>query len=770
MSFRSMNRVFVFLLLVFCGMRLAAQQSPIIPQPQSVGWGKGSFTISACTGLQFDRKNKELQWAVAPLVKKLQQAAGVDLLRPGCAKPRLVVVRLDATIRGSEGYHLSVQQESVVIRAQQPAGIFYAVHSLLQLLPVAVESKVRVANTVWQVPAVTIEDAPRLEHRGLMLDVARHYMSVDSVKRFIDLLARQKMNRFHWHLTDSQGWRFHSKKYPKLTTISAFRKGTPLNTTYDYNSRPNDTLYGGFYTQQQMREVVQYAAERFVTVVPEIEMPAHSRAALAAYPELACLNSNGKPFPYPQQIQDEYCTKEATFTFLTSILSEVMDIFPSQYLHIAGDEAAKTAWKTCRHDQQRMKEEGLNSVEELQSYFVKRITAFVQGRGRKAIGWDEIMQGGLAPGATVMSWTGTEPGIKAAQMGHEVIMTPGEYCYFDHYQSDAHGEPIAWGGLTTLAKVYSYDPVPITLNNTAASLIKGVQGNLWTEFIPTAAKAEYMMFPRAIALAEVGWTAPQQMGYSDFSRRLVSYLKRLDAQGVAYSRHLFDLKLQHAADEAGNISVTLSGVENGAPIYYTLDATAPTLQSAVFTEPLAIKTHALLRAAVILEGITVAQLQRQFIMHKGAGKKATLTHAPSRQYSKGGGGAWHNGIRGSDERFNDDEWLGFNGKAFEGTMQLGAAQTFTSLNTRFFHKPSSWIWVASKLTVQVSDDGVNFTTIAQKEVTPPATEGSVAVQLTWPPVAAKFVRIVATPYGIIPEGYSGAGREAWLFVDEMIIE
>jgi len=763
-------KAFLSLFFLLCVQAISAQYN-IIPKPQKMVAGKGVFVFNQCTYLQFDSSNKELQWAVAPLLQKLKKAANFQLTNPiNCNRSNLVSVVLDSTFINKEGYQLIVNPSQVLIRAQQPAGVFYAVQTLLQLLPVQIESNQYTPNIKWQVPAVTIEDEPRFSYRGQMLDVARHFMHVDSVKRFIDLLAKQKTNHFHWHLTDSQGWRFESKKWAKLNTISAYRKGTPLNTTYDYASRPNDTLYGGYYTQQQMREVVQYAAERFITVVPEIEMPAHSRSVLAAYPQLACVDSNGNAFPYPAQIQDEYCTKEETFTFLQHILNEVMDVFPSPYLHIAGDEAAKEAWKKCPHDQQRMKEEGVENVEELQSYFVKRIAAFVQSKGRKAIGWDEIMQGGLAPGTVVMSWTGMENGKEAAQQSHSVIMTPGNYCYFDHYQSGAHGEPLAWGGLTTLEKVYSFDPVPEGLNADAAQYILGTQGNLWTEFIATASKAEYMMFPRTIALAEVAWTNSALKDFDDFRNRLIPYLQRLDANNVNYARHLYPLQLKSIINAKGGLAVQLYSPESKAPIYYTLDGSAPTTQSKKYKGPISILKKSTLTAALFKEGVMVAQLSRSFNLHKLTNAKTNLAHAPGKQYSKGGNEAWYNGISGSNERFNDEEWLGFNDTPFDATIELAEKEKISSLQTRFFHKPSSWIWMPQKIEVQVSDDGVQYKTIASKLIEPPTTEGSFEVHLHWPSESAKWMRIEVIPYGKIPGGQVGAGYGAWLFVDEMELQ
>lgn len=628
-------RMMITVFISFLVISSAAQQNPIIPQPKKVEFTKGSFVFSPCIDWQFDHNNEQLQWALRPLFDRLQHAAGIkreDAIK--CKTRTKFTVILDKNFDKAEGYILNIHPSAIEIRAQQPAGVFYAIQSLIQLLPVEIESPTLITNTAWKVPALTVEDDPTFGYRGLMLDVARHFMSVDSVKRFIDLIAKQKNNRFHWHLTDSQGWRFQSEKYPRLTEIGAYRKGTPLNTTYDYDSRPDDTLYGGYYTREQMRDVVQYAKERFITVIPEIEMPAHSKSALASYPELACLDSTGKPFPYPQQIQDEYCTKDETFTFLENILAEVMEIFPSEYIHIGGDEAEKSNWKKCPHDIQRMKQEGLKNVDELQSYFIKRIATFVNGKGRKIIGWDEIMQGGLAPGATVMSWTGIENGIIAAKDRHNVIMTPGNYCYFDHYQSDAPSEPIAWGGYTPLPKVYSYYPVPSELDKLQAKYIWGTQGNLWREFIPTASKAEYMVFPRSIALAEVAWSDSSQKNYNDFVRRLIPYFKRLDYSKVNYSKHLFELRLKDSITDDGKVKVKLSGAGNNN-IYYTLDGKEPDLNSAVYEKPVEITKSGKIRAAVIMEGKIVDELYRDFVMHKGVAKKGTLLNPPSPYYNRG---------------------------------------------------------------------------------------------------------------------------------------
>jgi hexosaminidase len=729
----------------------------IIPQPLHLDPRPGTFALRGSVAL--DIHNPALVEAVAPLLHAAPGLSPVSARRTGKGG---IIVTLDPSVVSDEGYVLDVDPSSIHLRAKTPAGIFYGVQTLVQLIPEA-------AGAAPVVPCVHIEDAPRFAYRGVMLDVARHYMPMSFIKQLVDLLAMQKMNRLHLHLTDSQGWRFQSLKYPKLTQIGAFRKGDPLHTTYDYDSRPSDSLYGGFYTQDQLRDLVQYAAARFVTIVPEIEMPSHSMSALASYPELACLQADGKPYPYPQSIQNEYCTKDSVFTFLEDILTEVIGIFPSTYIHIGGDEADKGDWKVCPIDQQRMKDLGLHNLDELQSYFIQRIEKFVNSKGRQIIGWDEILEGGLAPNAAVMSWRGEEGGIAAAKEHHKVVMTPGDYCYLDHYQSDAPGEPVAFGGLTTLQKAYSYDPVPAVLTSEEAVYIEGVQGNLWTEYVPTASHAAYMIFPRAIALAEVGWSAPERKNFPDFTRRLEKYLRALDTLQINYSHHVFELKATTGRSASGVITVALSGAF-GHQIHYTLNGSAPDTSSPVFDGPIVIKQNALLTAAVLEGGVTMDRITKQFILHKAVGKKVTLATEPDQQYNRGGSQAWVNGVVGSNEQFADDEWLGWNGKDFVGTIDFGRPETLHTLRLRFFHKPSSWIWMPKKVSLQTSDDGIHFYPAGDTSLNPIQDSLTETVLMDLHSGTSRYLKITAACTDHIPAGYPGEGGPAWLFVDEAEVD
>lgn len=452
-----------------------------------------------------------------------------------------LVIENTVDYENDEAYRLNVDELGITISAKNKAGLFYGIQTLRQLLPEQIEHTdptLIPKNTVWEIPAVDIYDYPRFGYRGMHLDVARHFFPVEFLKKYIDLLAMYKFNRFHWHLTEDQGWRIEIKKYPKLTEIGAWRDSTLIG---NYGTGKYDGIrYGGFYTQEEVKEIVAYANERYITVIPEIELPGHSSAALASYPELGCFNKEVKVATTWGIFEDIYCPKEETFEFLEDVLDEVIELFPSRYIHIGGDEAPKTQWEESDIAQAVIKREGLKDEHELQSYFVGRIESYLNSKGRQIIGWDEIMEGGLAPQATIMSWSwqGKARAIEAAKTGHDVIMTPNATSYFDHFQAEPiDEEPIAIGGLTTLKDVYEFEPVPSELNENEAKYIIGAQANVWTEYIHTGAKVEYMAFPRAIALSEVLWSTSDSRNWEAFLESLQSQFQRLDILGVNYAAH-----------------------------------------------------------------------------------------------------------------------------------------------------------------------------------------------------------------------------------------
>lgn len=556
----------------------------IIPAPAALATAKGNFTVK--NGKTILLATSEEARKIAALFRDfMARHYGMHLpltIQQGKAGAKnqqgtiLFSIREQATPR--EGYTLIATPSAITLEAGEGAGLFYAMQSLTQLLPAG-------RTTSVQIPAISIKDHPRFAYRGLHLDVGRHFFPVSFIKKYIDLMAQYKYNTFHWHLTEDQGWRIEIKKYPKLTEIGSKRKETIVDK--NFNPYKGDGIpYGGYYTQDEVREVVKYAQERYITVVPEIEMPGHSLAALAAYPELSC---TGGPFEVGTKwgvFEDVYCAgKEQTFQFLENVLDEVLALFPSKYIHIGGDECPKTRWKTCPYCQKRIKDLGLKDEHELQSYFIQRIEKYLNSKGRNIIGWDEILEGGLAPNATVMSWRGEEGGIAAAKQHHNVVMTPGTYVYLDHGQGDPKREPLNIGAYLPLEKVYSYNPTPNVLNEEEKQYIRGAQGNVWTEYMKTPEKVEYMVYPRALALAEVVWTPVDQKDYRRFLERLPYHLKKLDEQKIHF-RIPEPLGLQDTTVTSNSFTLRLHSLVPGSKIYYTTNGSDPTTESAVYHAPL----------------------------------------------------------------------------------------------------------------------------------------------------------------------------------------
>jgi hexosaminidase len=498
---------------------------------------------------------------------------------------------------------LNVSAKTIHIKASAANGTFYALQSMYQLLPPAIYGKTKVAGKEWSVPAVSIADAPRFAYRGLHLDVCRHFFPVEFVKKYIDAMAIHKMNSFHWHLTDDQGWRIEIKKYPLLTKVGSRRVETLVGYYYEnYPQRFDDEAYGGFYTQDEAREIVKYAADRYITVIPEIEMPGHAVAAIASYPYLSCTRTPMKVATKWGIFKDVYCTRDSTFAFLEDVLTEVMDIFPGKYIHIGGDECPKDHWKACPDCQARMKAENLKDENELQSYFVHRIEKFLNAHNRQIIGWDEILDGGLAPNATVMSWRGYRGGVAAAKADHDVIMTPTSFCYFDQFQSDPVNEPTTIGGFIPLKRVYFFEPVPAELDSIQAKHILGAQANLWSEYLVNTERVEYMAFPRVSAMSEVLWTENVNRNWDRFRANMLVEFKRYAALNIHPSKSYFDVQFHSSASADQKVIVTLEADNPNAEIRYTLDGSAPTAKSNVYTEPLKLSESATVKAVAIENG------------------------------------------------------------------------------------------------------------------------------------------------------------------------
>lgn len=763
-------RIFSILLLSFVSKFCVAQQSvSIIPQPVNMQLNAGSFTINAKTSININGNNA-LNSAAIFLKSTLNTLSGYDLpLKVTKANTiDFVIGKLDNS--NEEGYQLLVTPTKITIRANTKAGIVYGIQTLLQTLP-----PIR-TNAILSIPCLTINDYPRFKWRGMHLDVSRHFFGPEVIKHYIDLMASYKMNVFHWHLVDDTGWRIEIKKYPNLTETGAWRVD---QTDKVWGSRPQAksnemATYGGFYTQKQIREIIQYASEKNVTIVPEIEMPGHVASAIAAYPNLSC---NQKPqLPMTggdyNNISSNYCAgNEAVYKFIEDVLTEVIDLFPSKYIHIGGDEVDKTAWKTCVKCQGRIKSMRLKDENELQSYFVKRIEQFIVKKKRKLIGWDEILEGGLAPEATVMSWRGESGGIEAAKMKHDVVMTPGSPCYFDHYQAGPEGEPLAFGGFNNLKKVYDYEPIPKELNSSEAKFVMGAQGNVWTEFITTASQLEYMVLPRMPALAEVLWTPKENKNWDGFSNRLQAQFKGYGQKGFNYCPGNFSVNIKPLT-KSGKLFVELTNEIINGLIYYTTDGTEPTLQSKIYKQPIEIQNSTWLKASTVVnEKIMGVQAAKQyFVIHKAIGNAVTYTFPESKYYPADGPNALTDGIRGTDAI--NKYWHGFSGNDMISTIDLGEIKEIKSIALGCLQHYKDWIFLPKSVKFETSKDGVVYKEV-KTEFNPMDINSAnvhfdfrVAVEL---PNMVRFIRVTAQN-NLCPPGHSGAGKPGWIFADEIIVE
>lgn len=755
-----MRKFFFFFLFVF-NLGNAQSQLPLIPKPKDFKLEKGTFAINNKTVIQADENSFEANY----LQQIIKSQTGLDLKIVPVAG-QVSKINLSRSVDGTnnnsvESYKLTISRNNIALIAEHNEGLFYGIQTLIQLLPLQKSSEIKL-------PCLTISDQPKYAWRGMHLDVCRHFFPKEFVKKYIDYLTLYKMNTFHWHLTDDQGWRIEIKKYPKLTEIGAWRNGSMIG---HYNDQTFDEKrYGGFYTQDDIKEIVAYATERHITIVPEIEMPGHAQAALAAYPEYSC---TGGPFKVAKEwgvLEDVFCPKEATISFLEDVLTEVIALFPSQYIHIGGDECPKTRWKNCPNCQALIKEKGLKDEHELQSYFVQRIEKFVNSKGRKIIGWDEILEGGLAPNAAVMSWRGTEGGITAAKQKHFVVMTPGAYCYFDHYQGNPKNEPLAIGGYTTVEKVYSFNPTPSELSTEDGKYILGAQANLWAEYLYTPQNVEYMVFPRIMALSEVLWGTSNPQNFSDFQSRMIQQFPILDQKGINYSKAIFEVTTNVSPTNNGNgVLFELKSATNANGIRYTTDGAAPNWNSFSYSKPIEISKNQTVKAAYFEKGIQKsAVIEQSFFTNKATGKQITLVNPPHENYNLGGAFTLVDGMLGNRSKFGRD-WLGFWGKDLNAVIDLGKLESIHKISVSVLSNEGSWIYYPKSIEILISNDGQNFKSIQQissEDIKKVKGEVSVEFQSE----KARYIKVIATNNGKIAEGFPGAGSEAWLFVDEIGVE
>lgn len=743
----------VFLLLFFADCFAQNQNSAIIPKPVDFLKKPGTFTVNSKTVVCSNApKILNLDF----LQSYLKDIAGFELATSNTqTQKNSINLIVDTTLKiNSEGYTLNVETSGIKITAKTESGLFYGIQSLIQLI-----NKTKTGVIVQN---CEVNDAPRFAYRGMHLDAARHMFSVLTLKKWLNVLAFYKINTFHWHLTDDQGWRIEIKKYPELQTKSAWRKETLIGHKRRSPHVFDGKRYGGFYTQDEVKEIVKYASDRHITVIPEIEMPGHALGALSAYSNLGCTGGPYETATFWGVFDDVFCAgNEQTFEFLENVLDEVMPLFPSTYIHIGGDECPKTQWKICPKCQNRIKTEKLKDEHELQSYFIQRIEKYINSKGKKIIGWDEILEGGLAPDATVMSWRGEEGGIAAAKQKHEVIMTPEKFVYLDYYQSLNAKEPTAAGGYTSLQKVYHYDPVPVILSKAEQSYIKGVQANVWSEYLDSDKHAEYMIFPRIVALAEIAWSRKESKNYLDFLSRLDKGKHFLKNINLAKSYYEITGK-SIGSKPAFELKTDLPGAE----IHYTLDGTEPKLSSAKYKQALDINRTALLKARLFKKGVAQGQLfEQKLIKSLATGSLVTLKNEGQGNYNPNKQ-ALVNGVPGT-YLYNNGEWLGLSGNDLEATVDLGVVKAVSEFGIRVLNYQWQKMHPPTLLTIEVSNDNINFTELSRQ--TKFEVEGINNVLLKFKPLNARYVRIKGVNKGFIPDGFYGSGTKAWLLVDEIII-
>lgn len=744
----------------------------IIPKPLDVNSkGDASFLLKDGVAVIYPENNQKMQDNAEFLVDYVEKQTGVKLTsHAGMPVDGAICLTLDLNDDNAEAYKLIVNDKRVCISGASEAGVFYGIQTLRKSLPVAQDINVNLS-------AVEIYDKPRLAYRGAMLDVARHFYTVDEVKTFIDMLALHNINRFHWHLTDDQGWRIEIKKYPKLMSVASERKETVVGRWYSgiYDGKP----YGGYYTQDELRDVIDYAAKRHITIIPEVDLPGHMQAALTAYPELGCTGG-----PYEVRTiwgvsQDVLCVgNDFTLQFVKDVLSEVADIFPSEYIHIGGDECPKVRWEKCPKCQERIKSLGLKSdakhtkEQRLQSYMIQEAAKYLKEKGKRIIGWTEILEGGLVPDATLMSWIGESGGIEAAHQHHDVIMTPNTYLYFDYYQSKkVEDEPLAIGGYLPIEKTYNYEPMPKELTEEEQQYIKGVQVNLWTEYIPVFSQVQYMVLPRLGAAAEVQWTDPSKKDYKDFLRRVPHLVAVYDCYGWNYATHVYDVNVDMKADTVNHVlNVQLSTMADD-PIYYTLDGQDPTEKSLKYTKPFTIDQSVVLKTMAVHPDRTSKISVDTIRFNKATLKPVVLLQPNESRFSPDGPVVLVDG-RNGNHSFDTGAWLAVAGNDLEAVINMQAETILSSASVHVYVRKDAWLFDARGFSVSVSSDNKNYKEVASqeyKQMQESDSDGIIEHELSFDPCKATYVKIKVISEKSMPDWHWDAGKAPFLLVDEIIL-
>ena len=758
------------LMLFSCSSEVKEASYQIIPIPQEIVMGQGgAFTLANGTKVMYPEGNEKMQKNAQFLADYVKELTGNTLQVVAGTEGKGILLQVTPNEAQPEGYQLKVSADKVVIDGGSEAGVFYGIQTLRKSIPAGQGINV-------SLPAVEINDAPRFSYRGAMLDVSRHFFSMDELKRFIDMLALHNINRFHWHLSEDQGWRIEIKSRPLLTEKGSMRTETVIGrNSGEYDGKP----YGGFYTQEQAKEIVAYAAAQHITVIPEIDMPGHMQAALHAYPELGC---TGGPYEVWRQwgvSDDVLCAgNDETLKFIEDVLAEIIEIFPSEYIHVGGDECPKTRWHDCPKCQARIKALGIKgdskhtAEEYLQSFIINHAEKFLNSKGRQMIGWDETLEGGLAPNATVMSWRGEGGGIEAAKQKHDVIMSPNTYLYFDYYQTkDIDNEPLAIGGYLPLENVYKYEPMPKSLTPEEQKYIVGVQANLWTEYIPTYSQVEYMELPRMAALSEIQWSSADKKNYECFLSRLPQLVNLYDVKGYNYATHAFDITgrlVPNTEEEA--LEVTFKTIDN-CPIYYTLDGTEPTAASAKYEGALKLKESCVVKAKGIRATGETRIFTEEIKIHKASFKPITMLQPINPGYKFEGEGVLLDGLKGNFN-YKTGRWIAFYKNDLEAIIDMKQPTEISSVGISALVEKGDWVFGPRKFVVSISEDGKNFKEIAKEEYPEMTLDNPNQIYdhtLTFEPVKTQYIKVYVQPEHKLPNWHGGKGLPAYVFIDEITV-
>ena len=754
----------------------------VVPYPNEVEIQNGTFN-AAGAGIHYDPEFVQFaKDAIVSFGGQLSSACGkASQVAEGCSDKGFCF-KLDKDLP-EEAYTLKITRKSVIVEASSLNGVIYAIQTIKQMLPAEIFGKEKAADADWTMQCCTINDAPRFGYRGAHLDEGRHFFGTEEVKRYLDILEVHKINTFHWHLTEDQGWRVEIKKYPKLTEIGSIRKETlvgHLSTSKTYDGTPYGE--GMWYTQDQIREIVDYAARKGITVIPEIDLPGHMLGALAAYPELGCIGGHYDVWCKWGVSEDVLCVgKESTMKFLEDVLSELCELFPGEYFHIGGDECPKVRWETCPHCQAKIRELGLKSdgkhtaEQFLQSYVTARIEKFLAGKGKKIIGWDEILEGELSPNATVMSWRGISGGLEAARLGHDAIMTPYTFCYLDYYQSDKMEEEpyLCIGGYLPVERCYFYEPTTEEMTDEEKSHIIGVQANLWTEYISTSDHLYRQLLPRLTAISEVQWCQPENKNWKRFSDSADEFCDIFETMGYNFASKIFGIKETVSVNhETKSVEVTLM-TQGDAPIRYTLDGSEPGADSQIYTGQISIDKPATLKAITQRDGKMNGGLTIVFADSKALGRPVQGIGKPVEKYTYSYPDNLTDGIRGKND-YGTGEWVGMHKESFDAIVEVDENDTYSSITLGTFLERIDDVFGPSKITVSASQDGNDFQTIAEQTYRPADQEGeercTVDYTLTFPEMSARYFRIQADPFESLPSWHIRKGQPAFIFVDEIIIK